>query len=73
MENAKCVVGRCQGGITLNGLEFLLDSNDELMTFENEDEAKDYLKAQGVSEDEIDTYHFIKEHEQQLDKKENQL
>lgn len=46
-------VGRHIGGITLNDLEYLLDENGDIMQFESESKAKEYLKDQGLTEDEI--------------------
>lgn len=47
------VVGRHIDGITLNPLEYLLDDEGDLMTFDSEEQAKLYLKSQGFSDDEI--------------------
>lgn len=49
----KIVVGRHIEGITLNPLEYLLDDEGDLMTFESEEEAKEYLKEKGFSDDDI--------------------
>lgn len=47
------VVGRHIEGITLNPIEYLLDDEGDLMTFESEEEAKEYLKEEGFSDDDI--------------------
>lgn len=49
----KIAVGRHIEGITLNPLEYLLDEEGDLMTFESEEEAKEYLKEKGFSDDDI--------------------
>lgn len=49
----KIAVGRHIEGITLNPLEYLLDEEGELMTFESEEEANEYLKEKGFSDDDI--------------------
>jgi hypothetical protein len=46
-------VGRYINGISLNELEYLLDENDDVMEFANEEEAKTYLRNAGVSEEEM--------------------
>lgn len=42
------IVGRPVNGISLNGLEYLLDDKGEPMQFESEDKAKEYLVEQGM-------------------------
>jgi len=37
------VIARHQEGITLNPLEFVLDENDKVITFENDDKAVQFL------------------------------
>lgn len=45
------IVGRPQGGISLNGLEFLLDGPDgNYMKFENKEAAKEFLREQAFPE-----------------------
>ena len=46
-------VGRHVDGITINPLEYLLDDEGELMVFENEEAAKDFLKGKGFTDDDI--------------------
>lgn len=47
------IVGRHINGITLNRLEYLLDDKRRLMIFESEEQAKEYLKRNGFSDDDI--------------------
>lgn len=48
------IVGRPINGISINGLEYLLDNEDQTMIFENEDAAKDYLRQHNFTEEEIE-------------------
>lgn len=41
-------VSRAINGITINGDEYILDKNNEIMLFENEKQAKQFLKENGV-------------------------
>lgn len=50
-------------GISLNGDEFLLDENDELLLFEDEKTALDYLHERGVTDEEIEGFNFNDEDE----------
>ncbi|WP_336932078.1 hypothetical protein [Acinetobacter bereziniae] len=47
-------VGRPINGISINGLEYLLDDDGNIRLFSDENEAKDWLTSQGFSMDEID-------------------
>ncbi|WP_110955732.1 hypothetical protein [Anaerosinus massiliensis] len=49
----KTIVGRHINGIFLNDLEYLLDENGELMQFESEESAVNFLKEKGATDDEI--------------------
>ena len=53
------IVGRHFEGITLNGLEYLLDENGDIMTFPTEDHAVRYLKEHGADDEEIYYMSFI--------------
>ena len=56
----KVVVARPVNGITLNDeLEFLLDDNGEVKTFDSEEEAQTFLIAAGVGLDELRHMVFI--------------
>lgn len=50
-------VGRHIDGITINPLEYLLDDEGELIVFESEESAKDFLKGKGFTDDDI--YWFV--------------
>lgn len=50
---AKICVGKHIGDITLNPLEYLLDDDGELMTFESEDAAKEFLRKNGFSDEDF--------------------
>ena len=47
-------IGRPIEGITLNGNEYVLDGDGELMTFDSEEDALDFLKACGLADDDIE-------------------
>jgi hypothetical protein len=50
-------VGRAINGISINGLEYLLcDFCGEVMTFTNEEKAKEFLRVNGISEDVFEQY-----------------
>lgn len=53
------IVGRPINGISINGLEFLLDESADEIKFPTADHAKRWLKQEGFSEREIDTMTFI--------------
>ncbi len=51
---SKVVVARPVNGITLNDeLEFLLDDNGEVKTFDSEKEARTFLTTAGVDPEEL--------------------
>jgi len=54
-------VSRAINGIGLNGDEFLLDDEGNVLTFPNEQNARTYLEKKGVPKDEIDTFNFHEE------------
>ena len=47
------VVARHINNITLNDFEYLLDADGELMIFESREEAQEFLKSTGYTDDEI--------------------
>ena len=55
----KVIVGRHINGISLNGLEYLLDKRGEVKEFGSKKEAICFLKSKGASEDEIYYMRFI--------------
>lgn len=54
-------VARPINGISINGLEFLLTDNGEVMKFQNKEHAIRWLKFHGVSEEEIESFIFHEE------------
>ena len=48
------VIGRPIEGITLNGNEYVLDDDGELMTFDSKEDALGFLKACGLTDDDIE-------------------
>ena len=49
----RVAVGRHINGITINPLEYLLDDEGDLMTFESEEKAKEFLAEKGFSEEDM--------------------
>lgn len=49
----RVVVGRHINGISINPMEFLLDDEEKPMVFKSEKDARNYLKVQGVTEEEM--------------------
>lgn len=47
-------IGRPINGVTINGLEYVLDDEDELMLFDSIEEAKEFLRENGIDDDEIE-------------------
>jgi len=55
----KYVVYSHQGGISLNGRQYLLNSNDELLRFESPTAVMDYLAPHGIkatTKDDLETH-----------------
>lgn len=50
-------------GISINGDEFLLDDNNELLLFEDETSALVWLHERGVTDKEIEGFNFNDEDE----------
>lgn len=46
-------IGRPIEGVTLNGNEYVLDGDGKLMTFDSEENALDFLKACGFTDNDI--------------------
>tara|TARA_R110001606_G_scaffold362994_1_gene516898 strand:+ start:186 stop:377 length:192 start_codon:yes stop_codon:yes gene_type:complete len=40
-------IGRAIEGVSINGIEWLLDENNDLMTFSDRENAKEFLKENG--------------------------
>ena len=53
------IVARHINGITLNDYEYLLDEDGDVMEFDGETEAKDFLKSHGATDDDIDYLVFM--------------
>ena len=53
------IVGRHINGITLNDLEYLLDEDGDVMEFDNKEEAVEFLKNAGFSDDDIEWFVFL--------------
>ena len=51
-------VSRPINGISLNGDEVLLDDTNELLLFENETTAINWLRERGVTDEEIEGFNF---------------
>ena len=55
-------IGRAIEGISINGLEWLLDDTGELLQFDSTHEAKEFLRDNGFDnyshEDLEDSFHF---------------
>ena len=49
----RIAVGRHINGITINPLEYLLDDEGDLMTFESEEKAKEFLAEKGFSKEDM--------------------
>ena len=56
------LVGKPVNGISLNGLEYLLDENgSEPLRFRDEEKAKAFLRENGLDANTIDSLHFVRE------------
>ena len=60
-------VSRPINGITLNGDEFLLDENDEVMLFADKTSAINWLHEQGVTDEEVEGFNFNSDDEDDED------
>lgn len=57
-------IGRPIEGIALNGNEYVLDGDGELMTFDSEEDALDFLKACGFTDNDIEEQGIVIEEAQ---------
>ncbi len=48
------IVSKAINGISINGDEYLIDVNNEVMKFDDTEQAKAYLKHCGVSDEQIE-------------------
>lgn len=58
-------IGRPVEGVTLNGNEYVLDDDGELMTFDGKEDALDFLKACGLTDDDIEEQGIVIEEVQE--------
>jgi hypothetical protein len=58
------VISRFQEGISLNPREFVLDENDEVIKFDTEEQAEDFLIEAGIPEEAINESIFIDDEEE---------
>lgn len=57
------VIGRYINGIALNGVEYLINDNGDLVHFESKEKAKDFLRDNGIeSEDDLEDCFVYKIH-----------
>lgn len=56
-------VSRPINGISINGDEVLLDDNNELLLFEDETAAINWLHERGVTDEEIEGFNFNDEND----------
>jgi len=67
-EKCKCVVGRPINGISLNGLEWLMnDENTKIKVFENQESAIAFLTEAGYTEEQIDDFIFSEATDSEID------
>lgn len=55
----KCVIARHINGITLNDYEYLLEDTGEIKTFPKKEMAIEFLKQQGLAEEDIEYARFF--------------
>jgi hypothetical protein len=55
-DTKKIIIGRAVHGVSLNGLEYLLDERGKEKIFSSTKAAKDFLKGEGVPEKDLDSY-----------------
>lgn len=60
-------VSRPINGITLNGDEFLLDENNEVILFPDKTTAVNWLHEKGVTDEEIEGFNFNNEDDNEED------
>lgn len=59
-------IGRAIDGISLNGLEWLLDDEGQILKFESRNEAMDFLRDNGfdnLSDEELENSFYFKDTE----------
>ena len=58
---AKFIIGRAINGITINGREFVCDDKGDVMEFDSEVEATDFLKANGIDDPEAEGIEILED------------
>jgi len=61
MLKPKIIIGRHINGITLNPLEYIQDKDGEVIAFDTEKKAKEFLREHAVPEKEIEEFVFQKD------------
>ena len=61
------IIGRPINGITINGLEYVLDENGDPMKWATEEQARQFLKEHGIGEKEIEETGIEFEEEEEYD------
>lgn len=49
---AKFIIGRAINGISINGREFIIDDKGDVMEFESDEAARDFLRKNGIDDPE---------------------
>ena len=57
------IIGRPINGVSINGLEYLLDESNEVMLFNTSDDAVTFLQNEGFSGEEINEFTILEEEE----------
>jgi hypothetical protein len=60
-------VSRAINGISINGDEYLLNNDGDIVLFETLEHAQRFLASNGITESEMQTYNFHDESETQPD------
>lgn len=58
---SKLAIARPINGISINGVEYLMDASNEVKYFDSKEDAVSFLKMNGVDDEEIETYLFVEE------------
>lgn len=56
---SKVIVGSHPHGITLNAMEYLVDDEGDVIEFASAEEARDFLRAHGVTDGEMNAMFFL--------------
>ncbi len=55
----KFAIARPINGVTINGNEYVLNENNEVMTFDTKKEAQDFLLENGITRDELPSLDIV--------------